>query len=124
MRKTNRQRVLDYILEHKSITNQESVDNIRPRVFALSQEISRLEEDGWIFEHKIETGNGTKWARYVLLGYNSPRETSSVPPKLIPGTTQWRCDKGHDFVEYGDSRSGRCPHCNYRLFGKIVASLA
>lgn len=125
-KKTNKQRVLDYVLTHGSITNLESSE-LKPKILALSQEIDRLEKDGWVFDHKRERGDVTNWVRYRLV--STPQNAGTVmATKRIdhPGREagqRWRiyeCHKGHHFPYYGDGgEKQRCEGCNWQEFGYI-----
>lgn len=120
---TNRQRVVDYLLVRGSITNQESADYIKPRIFSLSQEITRLEQEGYIFDHIRETGGGSHWTRYKLK--IRPRNVEMVIPDIVKRgcvVSYYECPRGHKFMEYGDANSGRCPSCNWQIMGVRVGA--
>lgn len=67
MRATNRQRILDYLRLNGSITQLEATLELKPPMTSLSQEITRLEQEGYVFEHIDEKGQGTHWMRYRLV---------------------------------------------------------
>lgn len=66
-RSTNRQRILDYLRQKGSITALDAVYEVHPPITALSQEISRLEQEGLVFEHIRESNEHSHWTRYKLV---------------------------------------------------------
>lgn len=65
MRKNNRDRIVEWFNTHKSLTALECSDSLR--ITSLSQEISRLEQDGYVFDHSRENNEETHWTRYTLI---------------------------------------------------------
>jgi hypothetical protein len=65
MRLTNRKRIEEYIVINGSITALEAADRLR--ITSLSQEITRLEQIGYVFDHIPEKNESTHWTRYKLM---------------------------------------------------------
>ena len=63
---TNRQRLLSFLKQEGSITALEGATKLRPPMTSVSQEITRLEQDGVEIEHVREENEETHWVRYWL----------------------------------------------------------
>lgn len=64
-RMSNRQKIIGYLKEHGSITALDASDRLR--ITSLSQEITRLEQDGCKFIHERECNEESHWTRYSLI---------------------------------------------------------
>ena len=63
---TNRQRLYSFLKQEGSITALEGVTRLSPPMTSISQEITRLEQDGVEIEHIREWNDETHWVRYWL----------------------------------------------------------
>jgi predicted ArsR family transcriptional regulator len=63
---TNRQRLLSFLKQEGSITALEGATKLRPPMTSVSQEITRLEQDGIEIEHVRQDNEETHWTRYYL----------------------------------------------------------
>jgi DNA-binding MarR family transcriptional regulator len=67
MRKNNRERIVEYLQKFGDITQDDAATKIVPKIYSLSQEITRLEQAGYVFEHIRESNAYTHWTRYKLV---------------------------------------------------------
>jgi hypothetical protein len=65
MRKSNRVRIAEYLESGKTLTAIECSDILR--ITSLSQEITRLEQEGYKIEHIAERNELTHWTRYKFI---------------------------------------------------------
>ena len=66
-RMTNRQRLVSFLRQEGSITVLEGAFKLKPPMTSVSQEITRLERSGYVFEHIDEKDEWTHWTRYKLV---------------------------------------------------------